>query len=225
VSATTSYDLSTYLTFPRHGSRVTGAPSKVTSYVVLGTGAGPKKLETIAKHNLKTVDEDGFLQLIASRSGGEMDEKTKAKKEKEEEAMRKAAVEMEKREREQEAQEKRKAKVLGKTGTAVKSVFYPSPPGYCQLTFRPQSCTTCLLSALDHEVRADKPQRNLRKQGQRGTTRNLARILAPDVQGWIQEAWKGRYGHLPSYSHQRSAGDRKNDGGTSSCETQGIRCG
>lgn len=34
--------------------------------------------------------------------------------------MKKAALEMEKREREQEAQEKRKAKVLGKTGTAVK---------------------------------------------------------------------------------------------------------
>jgi replication factor C subunit 1 len=100
--------------------RVTGAPSKVTSYVVLGTGAGPKKLETIEKHKIKTLTEDGFLQLIASRSGGEMDEKTKAKKEKEQEAMRKAALDMEKKEREQEAQEKRKAKVLGKTGTAVK---------------------------------------------------------------------------------------------------------
>lgn len=100
--------------------RVTGAPSKVTSYVVLGTGAGPKKLEVIQKNGIKTLDEDGFLQLIASRSGQEVDAKTKAKQEKDKEAMRKAALEMEQKEREQEEQEKRKAKVLGKTGTAVK---------------------------------------------------------------------------------------------------------
>ncbi|KAJ9111852.1 hypothetical protein QFC20_002439 [Naganishia adeliensis] len=113
----------------RFGARVTGAPSKVTSYVVLGTGAGPKKLETIEKHKIKTLTKDGFLQLIASRSGGEMDEKTKAKQEKEKEAMRKAALDMEKKEREQEAQEKRKVKVLGKTGTAVKA----APPASSQL--------------------------------------------------------------------------------------------
>jgi replication factor C subunit 1 len=47
--------------------RVTGAPSRVTSYVVLGTGAGPKKLETIQKQNLKTLNEDQFLELIGKR--------------------------------------------------------------------------------------------------------------------------------------------------------------
>lgn len=104
------------------GRRVTGAPSKVTSYVVLGAGAGPKKLETIQKVGIKTLDEDGFLQLIATRGGQEMDEKTKAKQEKDQQAMKKAAMEMEQREKEKDAQEKRKAKVLGKTGTAIKWV-------------------------------------------------------------------------------------------------------
>jgi replication factor C subunit 1 len=47
--------------------RVTGAPSRVTSYVVLGDGAGPKKMETIKKQNLKTLNEDQFLELIGKR--------------------------------------------------------------------------------------------------------------------------------------------------------------
>lgn len=94
----------------------------MTSYVVLGAGAGPKKLETIKKVGIKTLDEDGFLQLIGTRGGQQMDEKTKAKQEKDQQAMKKAALEMENREKEKEALEQRKAKVLGKTGTAVKSV-------------------------------------------------------------------------------------------------------
>ncbi|KAJ9101197.1 hypothetical protein QFC21_003416 [Naganishia friedmannii] len=105
----------------KYGARVTGAPSKVTSYVVLGEGAGPKKLEVIKKVGLKTLDEDGFLELIASRSGQPMDEKTQAKAEKDKEVMRKAAEDMEKREKEAESQATRKARVLGKTGTAVKA--------------------------------------------------------------------------------------------------------
>ncbi|KAJ9118684.1 hypothetical protein QFC22_003904 [Naganishia vaughanmartiniae] len=105
----------------KYGARVTGAPSKMTSYVVLGEGAGPKKLEVIKKVGLPTLDEDGFLELIASRSGQPMDEKTKEKAEKDKEVMRKAAEDMEKREKEAEAEAKRKAKVLGKMGTAVKA--------------------------------------------------------------------------------------------------------
>ena len=36
-------------------SRVTGAPSGKTDYVVVGRDAGPKKLETIKKLGIKTV--------------------------------------------------------------------------------------------------------------------------------------------------------------------------
>lgn len=63
--------------------RVTTAPSSKTSYVVLGTEAGPKKLEMIQKHGLKTLDEDGFLELIGKRPSGAADPKFIEQKEKE----------------------------------------------------------------------------------------------------------------------------------------------
>jgi replication factor C subunit 1 len=85
-------------------SRVTGQPSSKTSYVVLGSDAGPSKLAAIKKHGLKTLSEDAFLELIATRVVGEggYDEKTKKKMEKEEEAIRAGARELEKRERKME---------------------------------------------------------------------------------------------------------------------------
>nr|ASF90187.1 hypothetical protein SPAR06058 [Bartheletia paradoxa] len=45
----------------RYGGRVTGAPSGATSYVILGTNAGPSKLSKIEKLKIPTLDEDGFL--------------------------------------------------------------------------------------------------------------------------------------------------------------------
>jgi BRCT domain type II-containing protein len=47
--------------------RVTGVPSSKTSYVIVGANAGPSKLATIKKNGLKTLDEDGFLNLIGTR--------------------------------------------------------------------------------------------------------------------------------------------------------------
>ncbi|KAF8638476.1 hypothetical protein AX17_002187 [Amanita inopinata Kibby_2008] len=90
----------------RYGGRVTLQPSSKTSYVVLGDNAGPAKLATIKKHGLKTLDEDQFLNLIATRKSGQIDEKTKKKMEKEEEAIRQAAKEMEKREKAEAKKEK-----------------------------------------------------------------------------------------------------------------------
>jgi hypothetical protein len=57
----------------------------------------------IKKHGLKTLSEDQFLELIATRvvggkGGAGYDEKTKKKMAKEEEAIRKGAKELEKRE-------------------------------------------------------------------------------------------------------------------------------
>lgn len=78
-----------------------GTPSSVTSYVVLGSDAGPAKLKAIEKHKLKTIDEDGFLELIRTRggsgsaNGSHLDAKTKKKIEKAQEAIRKVAQEME----------------------------------------------------------------------------------------------------------------------------------
>lgn len=52
----------------RHGGRVTTAPSRKTDFVVLGIGAGEKKLEKVCAMGIKTIDEDGLLDLIKSRS-------------------------------------------------------------------------------------------------------------------------------------------------------------
>jgi replication factor C subunit 1 len=72
----------------------------------LGDNAGPSKLAAIKKHNLRTLSEDEFLNLIGTRKGlgnGKVDEKTKKKMEKEEAAIQQAAKEMEKREEKEKA--------------------------------------------------------------------------------------------------------------------------
>ena len=75
-------------------SRVTTAPSSKTSYVVLGAEAGPKKLEQIAKHKIKTLDEDGFLALIGSRKSDPNDPKIVEAKKKEEQKVKDAVKAM-----------------------------------------------------------------------------------------------------------------------------------
>lgn len=83
--------------------RVVGQPSSKTDYVVLGNNAGASKMAAIQKHNLKTLSEDDFLQLIATRKGpGDgkgLSEKEKKKREKEEKAIRDSAKEMDAREK------------------------------------------------------------------------------------------------------------------------------
>lgn len=83
--------------------RVVGQPSSKTDYVVLGDNAGASKMAAIQKHNLKTLSEDDFLKLIATRKGpGDgkgLSEKEKKKREKEEKAIRDSAKEMDAREK------------------------------------------------------------------------------------------------------------------------------
>lgn len=90
----------------KYGGKVVGAPSSKTSYVVLGGDAGPKKLETIAKHNLKTINEDGLFELIkrlpANGGDGKAAEKYAEKQKADEEKVRAMAAEI-------DAEEKRKA--------------------------------------------------------------------------------------------------------------------
>ncbi|KAG0151395.1 hypothetical protein CROQUDRAFT_719858 [Cronartium quercuum f. sp. fusiforme G11] len=78
----------------RYGARVTTSPSSKTSYVVVGSDAGPKKLELIAKHKIKTLTEDEFLELIGSRSASEVDPKTLKKQEEEIKKVKAAAKAM-----------------------------------------------------------------------------------------------------------------------------------
>jgi replication factor C subunit 1 len=52
----------------RYGGRVTTAPSGKTDFVVAGEAPGESKMEKVKKLGLKTLDEDGFLDLIRERS-------------------------------------------------------------------------------------------------------------------------------------------------------------
>ncbi|KAI9751600.1 MAG: Mitochondrial dicarboxylate transporter [Chaenotheca gracillima] len=87
----------------RYGGKVTGSPSTKTSYVVLGEEAGPKKLDVIRKHNLKTINEEGLFELIRKlpANGGDSAAASKfeEQKKKEEEKVKQMAAEMEKEER------------------------------------------------------------------------------------------------------------------------------
>lgn len=87
----------------RYGGKITGAPSKKTSFVVLGSDAGPKKLETIKLYSLRTIDEHGLFELIRKLPANGGDGKAAAKfeeaKKKDEANIEKAAAEMEKLER------------------------------------------------------------------------------------------------------------------------------
>ena len=96
----------------RHGGKVTTTPSGKTSYVVLGTDAGPKKLETIAKHKLKTINEDGLFALIrrlpAHGGDSKSAEQYKEQQRKEEKKIEDQAKQMVEQERE-EAKERAKS--------------------------------------------------------------------------------------------------------------------
>ncbi|KAF1852058.1 DNA replication factor C, large subunit [Cucurbitaria berberidis CBS 394.84] len=88
----------------RHGGKVTTGPSKKTNYVILGTDAGPTKLQKIRDMGIKTIDEDGLTALIEklTAAGNKGDTKAQAayreKQQKEEDKIRQQAAEMEKEE-------------------------------------------------------------------------------------------------------------------------------
>ncbi|ODQ64735.1 DNA replication factor C, large subunit [Nadsonia fulvescens var. elongata DSM 6958] len=68
-----------------YGGKVTTAPSGKTTCIVLGQDAGPSKIEKIIKLGTKTIDEDGFIQLLesmpANGGSGEAAQKAREKKE------------------------------------------------------------------------------------------------------------------------------------------------
>jgi hypothetical protein len=101
-------------------SKVTTAPSRNTSYVVVGQNAGESKLKKIAELSIKTLTEDGFLELIGTRGGGDLDEKQQKAREKEEKKVMEQAKAMEAREKEEEKLMKRKMAALSGTGMPAK---------------------------------------------------------------------------------------------------------
>jgi replication factor C subunit 1 len=101
---------------------VTGGPSGKTSYVIVGENAGESKLKKIKDLGLKTLNEDEFIALIATREGAEPDEKQIKAMQKEEQRIKDAAKEMERKEKEEEKLRERKEAALEGTGLAAKYV-------------------------------------------------------------------------------------------------------
>lgn len=112
----------------RHGGKITGAPSKKTNYVVLGTDAGPSKLQKIKDMEIKTIDEDGLTVLIEklTAAGAKGDSKAQAaykeKQEKDEAKIRQAAAEI-------DAEEKQRQRELKATQKATASATGKAPAG------------------------------------------------------------------------------------------------
>lgn len=118
----------------RYGGKVTTAPSGKTSYVVLGNDAGPSKVEKIRKLGIKTVDEDGLLQIIrtfpANGGSGKAAQASLEKKAAEEAKIKAEAKQMEKEEKENAAAaaqaEKKRRAALG--SAAPSNTPTKSPP-------------------------------------------------------------------------------------------------
>ncbi|TIB26034.1 hypothetical protein E3P88_01310 [Wallemia ichthyophaga] len=107
----------------RYGAKVTAAPSGKTSYVILGREPGPKKLQTIQDKGLKTLDEDGFCNLIATTSPSQ-DPSYLNKVKKDEAKVKKDAEEMEAIEKEQKAKDKRSSKASSFESTSPNSQLW-----------------------------------------------------------------------------------------------------
>ena len=109
----------------QYGGKVTTGPSKKTSYVVIGSDAGPKKLETIRNLGIKTIDEEGLFALIrqlpANGGDGKAGDAYAQKQAKEEDKIQKQAEEDEERERlrQKEAVKSAKAAAARASGSAA----------------------------------------------------------------------------------------------------------
>lgn len=109
----------------QYGAKVTKSISGKTSVVVLGEEAGPSKVRKIKQHNIKAIDENGFIQLIKGmpEEGGDGDNAEKARIQRMEEET-KAIEESMKLEAEAEADRKRndaKVKDAQKSGKPMKA--------------------------------------------------------------------------------------------------------
>ena len=148
----------------RYGGKVTTAPSKNTSYVVLGKEAGPKKLETIQKLALKTINEDGLFALIrkmpAGGGEGKHADKFADKKAKEEAKIRKDAADLDRQEREL-AQEK--AKITAKQNGTLPSATSASQPSIDARLWTEKYAPTSTATVCGNKGQVEKLQGWLRK--------------------------------------------------------------
>lgn len=98
----------------RYGGKVTGAPSRRTSFVVLGDEAGPSKLKKIKELSLKSINEDGLFELIRAMPSNGGDSKAAEKN------LAKKKAEMEKIEIESKKMEQQEKKMIQEAEAAAK---------------------------------------------------------------------------------------------------------
>ncbi|KEY70087.1 hypothetical protein S7711_09085 [Stachybotrys chartarum IBT 7711] len=116
----------------RYGGKVTGQPSRNTSFVVLGDDAGPSKLQKIKDNGIKTIDEHGLFELIrklpAYGGGGKGAQKAQEKKKADEEKMKKQIEEMEAEDKARKAEEAKVAKKAAAARGASAPAVQPAQP-------------------------------------------------------------------------------------------------
>lgn len=115
----------------RYGGKITGAPSKKTSFVVMGDDAGPSKIRKIKDFGLKTIDEHGLFEMIrkfpANGGSGLNAEKAREKQEKEQKKIKEDAAAHEKEEKTRQAEaEKARKKAAAARGVAPKAAVDPT---------------------------------------------------------------------------------------------------
>ncbi|KAB8346193.1 hypothetical protein FH972_023238 [Carpinus fangiana] len=147
----------------RYGGKTLTAPSSKTSYVVLGSDAGPKKLETIEKHGLKTIDEDGLFELIRRLPANGGDSKAASahaeKKKAEEEKIRREAEEAEAEEKKAAAA---KAKAAASKATVTGKAVAPQPSGADNRLWTVKHAPTKMEQICGNKGQVEKLQRWLR---------------------------------------------------------------
>jgi replication factor C subunit 1 len=154
----------------RHGGKVTGAPSKKTSYVVLGTDAGPSKLSKIREMGIKTIDEDGLTLLIEklTEAGNKGDTKAQAaykeKQRKEEEKIREQAAELEKEEkRRQQEMKTANAAANSRTASGVTAAAQSAGPAVDSRLWTTKYAPTSLGQICGNKATVEKIQRWLQR--------------------------------------------------------------
>ncbi|CAA9959801.1 Replication factor C protein [Pyrenophora teres f. maculata] len=150
----------------RHGGKVTTAPSKKTSYVVLGSDAGYSKLAKIRDMNIKTIDEDGLTQLIEklTAAGNKGDSKAQAdyreKQRKEQEKIEQLAAEMEKDEQKRQKEATAAAKAAGnRTASAVTAAAQSAEPAVDSRLWTTKYAPTSLSQICGNKATVEKIQR------------------------------------------------------------------
>jgi replication factor C subunit 1 len=154
----------------RHGGKVTGAPSKKTNYVVLGTDAGPSKLRKIQDMEIKTIDEAGLTQLIEklTAAGNQGDSKAQAahkeKERKEKENIKKQAAEMEKEEKQRLKDLKAAEAASGrKTASAVTAAAQSAGPAVDSRLWTTKYAPSTLAQICGNKTTVEKLQRWLQR--------------------------------------------------------------